>query len=65
VSAVEQALPRGLAGVWSCGHPTCPVGAVTLALRFRPGCALPGLVCPLAFSAALQSVAQAEHLVEA
>ena len=47
MSAVEQAVPRGPAGVWSCGHPACPVGRVTLALRFRPGCALPELACPL------------------
>jgi hypothetical protein len=47
VSAPKQAFPRGPVGVWSCGRRACPVGVVTLALRFRPGCALPGLVCPL------------------
>jgi hypothetical protein len=47
VSAPEPALPRGPAGVWSCGHPACPVGLLALALRFRPGCALPELACPL------------------
>jgi hypothetical protein len=47
VSAPAQLLPRGPAGVWSCGYPGCPVGLLTLALRFRPGCALPALACPL------------------
>jgi len=45
--APEQGRPRGPAGVWSCDLRACPVGRLTLALRYRPGCALPGLLCPL------------------
>ena len=47
MSAPEQGWPRGPTAVWSCDRRACPVGRLTLALRYRPGCALPGLHCPL------------------